>query len=287
MMKTYQIGDSESHPVKQQIRAVEDAFAEVGHTVDLMDMVKPKPGTTLFNDGYLITPDFSEALENVLDNVDWLSVNADITGHFGDPTGSTEVTAVVVENGLSVGEVVDLLDRAEYSTTDDTDMITKMIYTVDMVSRPSDPDAVEVVAYDLLRKSLGWLAEKTLAATDDFKKAAASHDSWGIDLMATSDTWSDYDFAPEAAGVRGFQLKTMQRVTSQSLHNKDHKHPHLSYAWVKGGIVVADMAERSGSDKQAKEVAADANSTMTVVKKSLKSGTTGDYHRPARLIAWE
>lgn len=277
----------ETSPVETHINAVEDSMSEIGRPVDLMGHLQAKPGTDLFNQGFLITPDYTDALENYLDNLPWLSIGEEIDGYFGNPTGSTEITHVVLENDLSVGDVVDLLDTVKFTDGGENSMLETMEVGVSLLCKqaknPDNPSLV--IAYDLLRKSLGWEAERLLDSTGDFKKAAASHDKWGVDLMARSDKWSDYDFSEKAPDLRGFQLKTMQRVTSQSLHLDDHEHPHLSYGWTNDGLILSDMDERRSSDNQAKAMGNELGCTGTVTKKSLKSGTTADYHRPARIIA--
>lgn len=285
MQKLYKWSDVDAqfdkHPVTAQIEAVEAAFEATGRTVDLKAMVTPDAGSEPASAGLLITPDLSDGLEETLDNIGWLSVNREIAETFGEASASAELTNVVVRNDLTVEEVVEMLSTAEYSEEDDTDMLTKVIHLVQLVGTENDPEPVQVAAYDVLRKSLGWEAERLLNRTDDFHKALASLDDLGVDLGTNAASpWNCGD-------AQGFQLKTMQRVTSQSLHRKDHEIPHLSYAWTTEGILVADMDERSGSDGQAKRVADDAGTTQTVVKKSLQSGPLKNYPRPARVIAWE
>lgn len=274
----------EKHPVVVEIEEIEDAFEVIGKPVNLKKLVTPEKGTKAHETGLFVTPDLPEKLEEALDIIGWLSVNEKIEGHFGNVTGSTELTKVVVDNDLSTGEVIKILNKSEYSDEDNTDMITKVKHTVEMFA-PGVNDPLAVVAYDLLRKSLGWKAEKLLNRHDDFTKATATWDSGGVDFTVSEDSpWSELDFGSIANGI---QLKSMQRVTSQSLHTADNEHPHLSYAWTKDGINVSDMEERRSSDEQAKAVAEDAGTTQTIVKKSLQSGTLSDHPNPARVIAWE
>jgi len=276
----------DKHPVIAQIDRVESAFDSINRPVDLLSIVTPEKGTKPDSCGLFITPDFSEDLEKDLDQIGWLSTHEDVKETFSETSGSTELTNIVVRNDLTVQEVVEKLAKTNYepdNENEDADMITKVIHLVEFLGNEKDRkyEPVQIVAYDILRKSLGWEAERLLSETDDFHKALASMDDMGIDLGTNNA--SPWDCGDE----EGFQLKTMQRVTSQSLHTEEHQIPHLSYAWTKNGILVSDMDERAGSDGQAKEVAKEAGTTMTVVKKSLQSGPLSDYPRPGRVIAWE
>lgn len=289
MQRTYTfdtIGvEYDNHPVVAQTRQVEKAFSTVGIEVDLMSLITPHVGSEPHQVGLKLTPDLSEPVEEVLDQIGWLSVGQHVSESFEDDkdiTGSQEMTNVVVRRDLTVIDVVEMLSETGYSETDDTDMLTKVRHTIDMVRVPSDPDTVQIMAYDVLRKSLGWLAEKLLAETDHWYKMPASRDPQGYDLGPSGDNPFD------TRGKDGFQLKTMQRVTSQSLHKKEHEIPHISYAWTHEGIHVADMEEREGTDNQAKAIADAAGlRSGTIVKKSEEVGETKDYGRPARVIAWE
>jgi hypothetical protein len=295
MYKKYQMAEaveSGKHPVMLQIEKVEAAFKSVGLDVNLLEYVSPRPGSDVSDGNYLITPDMSEALERTLDNIGWLSVNAQIAETFEDVSGSTEITNIVVRENLSVGDVVELLAEADYSQEDDTSMLMKVVHTVEMVSMPKDPDdARKVVAYDVLRKSLGWEAERFLSNTSDFHKMLASRDGQGFDLGTSQDTdWYEY-----LAGHDGFQLKTVTRVTSQSLATTETEVPHLSYAWTDDGIMVSTMDEHSkpregyerNKDMVAARLADMSGATGTVMKKSDDGGTMKNYGRAARIIAWE
>lgn len=284
MQKTYtesETGETvNNHPVTDQIGHIEAAFDRIGRPVDIRGRVTPPAGTEAHEKGLLVTPDLPEELERALDEIGWVSVRAEIKETFGDPSSSAEITNVVVRNGLRASDIIEMLSETEYSDDDDTDMLTKIVHLVELVD-PSEEDPETVVAYDILRKSLGWKAERMLAATDDFYKMLASMDDQGGDLGATK-------ACPFETGEKdGFQLKTMQRVTSQSLHTSEHEWPHLSYAWTSEGINVADMEERRRPDEQAKAVAADAGTNGTEVKKSHDGGTMSDLGRPGRVIAWE
>lgn len=277
-----QIGEQyDKHPVEAQIERVESSFESVGRPVDLRSILTPTPGTEAAEEGLLITPDMTGGLEETLDNIGWLSVNEEIAETFGNASASAEMTNVVVRNNLLVDDVVDMLANADYSNEDDTDMLTKVVHLVELVGSETDPDPVQVAAYDVLRKSLGWEAERLLDRTEDFHKALASLDDRGVDLGTNKESpW-------DSGNAEGFQLKTMQRVTSKSLHTDNHEIPHLSYAWTSEGILVADMDERAGSDGQAEAVKQDAGlSSKTIVKKSEEQGETANYGRPARVIAW-
>lgn len=285
MQKTYtwsELGvEMNNHPILTEALEIERAFSQVGREVELVDFLRAEAGEAE-EEGLLVTPDLSDGLESALDNVDWLSVNQNIAETFADTAGSTELTNLVVRNDIETTEIVSMLSQAEYSSDDDTDMLTKLEHLVDLVGKPDDPRPEVVAAYDVMRKALGWKAERLLDRTEDFHKELASMDDMGVDLGTNGD--SPWSLGPDDLG---FQLKTMQRVTSQSLHTEEHEHPHLSYAWTSEGINVADMAERRSSDGQAKTVANDLGTTMTVVKKSLKSGTTSDLGRPARVLGKE
>lgn len=288
MMKHYSENELEEtfgkHPVILTIEEIEDAFMDIGIEIDLKSMVTPIEGSDARKAGLLITPDLSDALEDTLDDVNWLSVNEDINESFSDVKGSAELTNVVARKNLTIKTVVNLLKEAEYPDEDDTDMITKMKYVVEAVSQESDPDnPYTVVGYDMFRKALGWKAELFLSQTDDFHKELASLDQMGVDLGTNQD--SPWNLAEDDLG---FQLKTMQRITSQNLHNEDNEHPHLSYAWTENGIHVADMGERRGDDNQAQEMADRAGvRSKTIMKKSEKRSELKHYKRPARVIAWE
>lgn len=294
MYKTYQIDEAVEtgkHPVVLQIEKVEEAFKSVGLKVDLLEYVTPRPGSEVADGGYLITPDMSDAVERTLDEIGWLSVNQEIAETFADVSGSTEITNVVVREDLTVGDVIDLLANADYSQEDDTSMLMKVVHTVEMVSKPKDPDdPVKVVAYDVLRKSLGWEIERFLANTDDFYKMLASRDGNGYDLGASQES----DWYELLGGEDGFQLKTHTRVTSQSLFSADTEVPHLSYAWTDDGVMVSSMIEHSkpiDGRKRNKDCVAARLSDMsgasgTVMKKSHDSGTMKNYGRRARIIAW-
>lgn len=287
MMKHYKrrhTGEQfDKHPVLEQAERVETAFSELGHDVDLLELITPRPGSRPANAGVFITPNLPEQLETTLDHIGWLSVNEQVLETFEDDsevTGSQELTNIVVRNDLTVGDVVEKLANAEYSDDDDTDMLTKVVHTIQLIA-PEMP-AVRIAAYDVLRKSLGWKAEKMLAETKDFNKMLASRDPQGYDLGTNEESpW-------DTKGEDGFQLKTHQRVISQSLHTKDHKVPHLAYQWTTDGIMVASMDEIGGTDELATAIKKDAGlKSKTIVKKSERNGVMDGYGRAGRVIAWE
>jgi hypothetical protein len=286
MQKTYtwsELGvEMNKHPILVEAREIERAFSQIGWEVELVDFLRAESGTPAKMD-LLVTPDLSRAVEMTVENVDWLSVNRDIAETYADdPDGNVELSNVVVRNDIETAEIVEMMSDSEYSSEDSTDMLTKLRHMVDCVARPEDPRPEVVVAYDIMRKSLGWKAERLLDRTDDFYKELASLDQKGVDLGTTkASPWS------LGSDDLGFQLKTMQRVTSKGLHRQENEHPHLSYAWTSEGINVADMEERRGSDGQSKKVANDLGTTGTVVKKSQQGGTTKDLGRSARVLGKE
>jgi hypothetical protein len=249
-------------------------------------MVTPKEGTKAHDMDLLISADIPEELRNTLDEIGWLSVNEDIAETFEDVSGSTELTNLVARKDLETSEVIRMLANSEYSEEDDTDMLTKVKHLCELIGT-GEYTPKQVLAYDILEKSLGWDSERFLAKTDDFSKALASMDDMGGDLEVSQNSeFSELDFSGKFGEKRIAQLKTMQRVTSRSLHLDDHEVPHLSYAWTKTGILVADMSERKSSDGQAKEMGDRAGIGGTLMKKSHDGGVMSDYHRPARVIGY-
>lgn len=273
-METYDIqrtmGETydEQHFGETVAREVETAMREVGYSPNLRGMVQAKPGSEPANAGFALIPELSDPiLEGKENGFTWLTVNHEIASHFGEVTGSAEVTHTVVNHDLSARDVI----LAFEETATGASQIQKGIHMLELLSQESDPDPVDIMAYNLWEKALGWYAEKILTATGDFKKGSASQDTGGIDMTHYGTP---------------IQLKTVTRYASKGpKHFRTKETDHMFYGWAGQKLIVGTTDEANDVAGEMKTAA--GASSKTIMKKSENTGELADYHRPARVIWWQ
>jgi hypothetical protein len=272
MTETYDIheliGVSENkHFAEYVAHEVERAMNDLGHNVDLIGLLTPESGTVPFKANVKLTPDVSETvLEAFESGFGWLSVNDDLADHFGRSRGSSNVTSIAVDEGLTAYEVIQALQNATYDG--DVGQIDKGIHLLELMSRETDENPEVLMAYQLFQKALGWYSERILDETDEFNKGNTAQDKGGID------GW----FKGEAV-----QLKTVTRYASKGKSHFEAKEmEHIFYQWTKDGKIVvgkdANAVHREATIDKPEEM------TATNYKKSYNGGMMDNYHRTARVI---
>lgn len=164
---------------KTRIKLVQKVFNHyLNQDIDLMRHCKHK----LVDGG--MAPYVSEELQNTIyHDLGFLQLE-EIAAHFGESTGSSNLTSVAVEAGMNVEDVIVRLAE--------TNQLNRMRDEIRDSLQPSDDlNTMEAMAWTFVQWSLGWDAERALQSTDHFNKGGVAADSGGIDGYGNKDSVFD------------------------------------------------------------------------------------------------
>lgn len=232
-MKTkIEIRGEEQHAAKTVYSIVGDAM-----DVPLVEILSG-PGQTG------ITMDLSEPVSKLIRDADFpFTLERHLDGHFGDSTGSSNVTSIRIKRDMSIEEVI--------GTLESTGQIDSAIEIIEGFRVESDPDARTILAYAFAQYAKGWLAEKIIAETRWFKKGSVSQDKGGIDGYAGGDP---------------AQIGSITRWNSKKKEIEEDDKKHLLYQWDNDGNL--HVAEDSRILEVNKQIADEAGLSATLTRRS-------------------
>lgn len=271
MIRTIDIDwcNADEHPVRSLYGEVSDILSDLGHSVDLIDFLSgPEHVSKVAGRG--ITPELSDEIDNLIRDARFpFSLEKHLSGHFGESTGSSNVTSVKIAENMNIREVLEHFER--------TGQLTDALEIIEFTRSDEDPDAETILAYALAQYAKGWMAEQIITATDDFKKGSVSQDKGGIDCYFEGDET---------------QIGSVTRVNSKKVQMLGSDIRHVVYQWDHGKIHVADVNEADDWKKMSDDVADSHGLSKTLLRRShdglavcRKLGTE-DNPRSLRYLWW-
>lgn len=233
MIQTYDIQEAlgidlkDSNLPKTRAREVEAAFQELLNLdVNLIEKMTETPSNwfDVDSDDVGITVEMSDDANEVVRNgFGYFSLQETLEGYFGESSGSSNVTGLVLKRDLSIRQVIAILA--------DSGQMKKALIIAKQMREEDDPQAPFIVAYALWKYALGWDAEKILAANEDYSKGTIAQDKGGID------GWWYKEM---------YQIKPGTEVTSKgrgTLMNKDIAHAGYLWNCETNELWIADMED--------------------------------------------
>lgn len=164
---------------KALIELTQDAMRSFGYSVNILELCTVSQNSKIAKTGRegrtpAFMTDQTDTAEMVRNGTPFpFTVEKELSGYFGESTGSSNVTTFFVRDGLKLTEVIE-----KFHVTGQIEAGAKKIAPfID-----SETDALDVVAYAIATYAKGWFAERLLAETDRFSKGSVSQDKGGLDL---------------------------------------------------------------------------------------------------------
>jgi hypothetical protein len=254
------VDSSNDHLAKSVYRITSDAVSEVtGWNVDLVSRLEGPNGTG-------ITLEMNDMVDKQVRDAPFrFYLQKELEGHFGESTGSANVTAMRLKKNLNIREVIEFLHE--------TGQLEKPLRIIEEFRYPEDPDAKVILTYALAQYAKGWLAEELISQkVDGFKKGSVSQDEGGIDGYLHGEP---------------VQIGSITRYNSAKKELESKEVKQLLYQWDdSGNLHLADMDEILGVNKQ---IAKDAENvtSATLIRKSVGNVKAAkEFGRSFRYLWW-
>jgi hypothetical protein len=238
MTQTIDIKGESNHAAKTVYSDVSDIVSDVtGWNVNLLETLAGPDNTG-------ITLDMSEGVDNLIrDGRFPFTLERHLDGHFGESTGSSNVTSVRIDRGWNLRETIETLSVTG-QLQDARDIVEKF-------RAEDDPDSETITAYAIGQYAKGWIAEEIIQSMDWAKKGSVSQDEGGIDFYVNGEP---------------VQVGSITRYNSRMTEIEGSDRTHLLYQWDHEGNL--HVGTPDGIMKANKEIAKSAGLSSTLTKRS-------------------